>query len=331
MRSLFLTGAICLFAVGVGFAQSLQPNQSPELLQSSELNSTVMKLYNEGKYDEALPLEKHALELREKALGVSNENLIPLLVNLAEICRARKKPGEAQSYLERALQISESTFGQEDVRITRLLDRLGFLAYGQRNEKNAESLFMRSLSVKEKALGPDHPEVAQTAFNLGEFYRLRGEYAKAEPLYQQVIRIREKSADKDNSELVKALQSYVIVLVAQNKTDQGTQVQKRIGELLAATGPIQGGVLNGKAIKLAQPSYPQLARQDHASGQVQVRCLIDETGKVIQAKAISPGSVHISLVAAAEDAARRSVFTPTYLSGIPVKVSGIIIYNFIAQ
>ena len=331
MKNLFIAGAICLFAVSVGFAQSPQPKQSPELLQSNELNSTVLKLYSEGKYDEALPLAKRALELREKALGAGNENLIPLLVNLAELYRVKKKPGEARSYLERALQISEKTFGPQDVRISRLLDKLAFITYDERNEKGAESLFVRSLAIKEKALGLDHPEVAQTAFNLGEIYRFRGDYPKAEPLYQQVIRIRERDVGKNNSELLKALHSYVVILFAQNKTDEGAQVQKRIVELLGESGVVPGGVLNGRAANLVQPPYPAMARQDHAGGQVQVQCLIDETGRVIQARAINPGNLHISLVAAAEDAARHSVFTPTLLSGHPVKVYGIIIYNFIAQ
>jgi tetratricopeptide (TPR) repeat protein len=331
MRKLLLSVAFYLFVVGVASAQSKQPSQSPELLQSSELNSAVMKLYNEGKYDEALPLAKRALDLREKALGPGNQDLIPLLVNLAELYKAKRKPGDAQAYLERALQIGEKVFGAEDARITRFLDKLAFLTYEQRDEKSAESFFARSLAIKAKALGPDRPEVAETAFNLAEIYRLRSDFPKAEPLYQQAIRIREKNKDKDNSELIKALQGYVIVLFAQNKTDEGAQVQKRIVELLGEKGIVEGGILNGKAVKLVQPPYPAMARREHASGQVPVRVLIDETGKVIQAKAINPGNFHLSLVAAAEDAARHSVFTPTLLSGVPVKVNGIIIYNFVAQ
>jgi hypothetical protein len=37
------------------------------------------------------------------------------------------------------------------------------------------------------------------------------------------------------------------------------------------------------------------------------------------------------LQAAAVAAARASKFTPTKLSGQPVKVNGVIIYNFVAQ
>ena len=92
--------------------------------------------------------------------------------------------------------------------------------------------------------------------------------------------------------------------------------------------PISGGVLNGRAIHLAQPPYPPIARSAHASGQVVVQVLIDENGNVVAAHATSG---HPLLQAAAVNAARSSRFSPTKLSGQPVKVNGVIIYNFVAQ
>jgi periplasmic protein TonB len=92
--------------------------------------------------------------------------------------------------------------------------------------------------------------------------------------------------------------------------------------------PISGGVLNGKAVHLVQPPYPPIARSAHASGQVTVQVLIDENGNVVAAHATNG---HPLLQAAAVNAARSSKFTPTKLSGQPVKVNGVIIYNFVAQ
>src|SRR5882762_2477413 len=92
--------------------------------------------------------------------------------------------------------------------------------------------------------------------------------------------------------------------------------------------PISGGVLNGKAVRLVQPQYPPIARSAHASGQVSVQITIDENGNVISAHAVSG---HPLLQAAAVGAARASKFTPTKLSGQPVKVNGVIQYNFVAQ
>jgi protein TonB len=92
--------------------------------------------------------------------------------------------------------------------------------------------------------------------------------------------------------------------------------------------PISGGVLNGKAISLPKPSYPPIARAAHASGTVVVQVLIDENGNVVSAHAVSG---HPLLQAVAVGAARQARFSPTKLSGQPVKVTGVIQYNFVAQ
>jgi protein TonB len=92
--------------------------------------------------------------------------------------------------------------------------------------------------------------------------------------------------------------------------------------------PISGGVLNGKAISLPKPIYPAIAKQAHASGTVTVQVTIDENGNVISAHPISG---HPLLQAVAAAAARQARFSPTKLSGQPVKVTGVITYNFVAQ
>jgi TonB family protein len=91
-------------------------------------------------------------------------------------------------------------------------------------------------------------------------------------------------------------------------------------------GPISGGVLNGKAVSLPKPPYPQIARSARASGTVTVQVTIDESGKVIRARAVSG---HPLLQSAAVNAAYNAKFAPTKLSGQPVKVTGIITYNFV--
>lgn len=89
---------------------------------------------------------------------------------------------------------------------------------------------------------------------------------------------------------------------------------------------VSGGVLNGRALNKIKPAYPAGAREAGASGTVEVRIVFDEAGKVIWAKAVSG---HPQLRQAAEDAAWQTKFSPTILSGQPVRTSGIILYNFV--
>src|SRR5690606_11415093 len=89
--------------------------------------------------------------------------------------------------------------------------------------------------------------------------------------------------------------------------------------------PLSGGVLNGKAKTLVAPPYPAAAKAVRASGSVTVHVLIDESGHVITAEPIAG---HPLLRSAARVAACASEFSPTQLENKPVKVSGVITYNF---
>jgi len=89
--------------------------------------------------------------------------------------------------------------------------------------------------------------------------------------------------------------------------------------------PISGGVLNGTAISLPAPLYPDAAKRSRTQGMVSVDVVLDESGKVISANATSGPSM---LREAAVQAALKARFSPTKLSGQPVKVSGVINYKF---
>jgi protein TonB len=84
-------------------------------------------------------------------------------------------------------------------------------------------------------------------------------------------------------------------------------------------------VLEGKAISKPIPNYPWLARVLNVTGEVKVYVVIDESGKVTEAKARS-GPRLLKRVAA--EAALKACFTPTLLSGKPIKVTGLITYRF---
>jgi TonB family protein len=87
-------------------------------------------------------------------------------------------------------------------------------------------------------------------------------------------------------------------------------------------------VINSEAIELPKPVYPPMAIQIRLQGTVAVQVLIDESGRVVSARAMSG---HALLAGAAQQAAYRARFSPTKIGDQPVKVSGVITYNFVLQ
>lgn len=120
------------------------------------------------------------------------------------------------------------------------------------------------------------------------------------------------------------MQSSELIFAKKDKID----IAASNGEGISiATTPktVSGGVLNGKATKLVKPAYPEAAKAVKAGGAVSIQVTIDESGNVISASAVSG---HPLLRAASEEAALASTFSPTLLQSVPVKVTGIIVYNF---
>ncbi|HEX8458479.1 MAG TPA: energy transducer TonB [Pyrinomonadaceae bacterium] len=91
---------------------------------------------------------------------------------------------------------------------------------------------------------------------------------------------------------------------------------------------VPSSVISSKVISKPAPAYPAIAKQTGVQGTVAVEILIDESGRVVSARATSG---HPLLRLAAQQSAYQARFSPTTVSGYPVKVSGVITYNFILQ
>ena len=98
--------------------------------------------------------------------------------------------------------------------------------------------------------------------------------------------------------------------------------------LATYTPTIRGGILNGRVLSQPASVYPPIARAARAAGIVAVQVLVDEQGRVLSACAASG---HPLLQQAAVQTAYQTRFSPTLLRGEPVRVAGIVTYNFVLE
>lgn len=307
--------------------------QSTELAEAAKLSFSAVQLYNKGNYEQALPLAKRALQLREKALGPEDPLVRGALFNLAEIYLALRKYDEARGFFERVVKSYEATSG-EDLRVANVLDRIAFIQYQRGDFDKSEDSYQRALQIRETVEGAETASVANSVFSLAEFYQVRDNYKKAETMYKRLVLLREKSSFTNPQGLVDALDRYACLLRKTQRPTEAAELEAR------AFGPppglpgnpgwyddaaIETNVLNGKAISLPRPAYPADARGARASGTVTVRVTIDESGSVIRACAVSGPRL---LMRESEAAAYRSKFTPATISGVPLKVRGVITYKY---
>ncbi len=109
-------------------------------------------------------------------------------------------------------------------------------------------------------------------------------------------------------------------------TEVGEAGNPNLEDATAPEKPLEGGVLNSKALELPSPKYPEEARRAKIGGRVTVKILLDEKGNLVSAEAVDGPE---ELRASALEAARKAKFTLTLIGTRPVKVSGVLTYDFV--
>jgi TonB family protein len=197
-------------------------------------------------------------------------------------------------------------------------------------KKTKERLFVGRVWVDDKDLlivktrGKGVPETKNNKYPIVETYREQIDgrywfptysYADEELIFDNgyTLHVRMKVRYSD---FAPARATLKVTEIGEDETPSGEGAAK----------PIEGGLLNSKALSLPKPVFPEEARRVKASGKVTVAVTVDESGKVIAAKAIDGP---LPLRASAEAAARQATFAPTTQGGITYKVSGTLTYDFV--
>lgn len=124
--------------------------QSTELKEAEQLSAQVVKLYQSGKFDEALALAERALALREKVLGTEHALIAAALRNLAEVQLAKKKNREAEATYDRYLSIYGKVLGENHSNFISALERYVCLLVGVNRRDKALEIQKRLYKIDNK-------------------------------------------------------------------------------------------------------------------------------------------------------------------------------------
>uniref|UniRef100_A0A3P8UII4 Kinesin light chain n=1 Tax=Cynoglossus semilaevis TaxID=244447 RepID=A0A3P8UII4_CYNSE len=205
---------------------------------AATLNNLAVLYGKRGKYKEAEPLCKRALEIREKVLGRFHPDVAKQLNNLALLCQNQGKYDEVEYYYRRALEIYESKLGADDPNVAKTKNNLATCYLKQSKFKDAEALYKEILTrAHEKEFGSVNndnkpiwmhaeereeskviihlcflgsPTVNTTLKSLGALYRRQGKLEAAETLEECASKSR-KQVEHTHKLLFKAQLLFVSV------------------------------------------------------------------------------------------------------------------------
>jgi CHAT domain-containing protein len=186
-----------------------QPTESRAALQRKvvTLSRRCTDLYDQRRFDEALPLAEEVLALHRRLypkerFPLGHRELATGLSNLGSVCRALHDTVRADALLSEALAMNRALWpparfpdGHSDLAAS--LYDLGGLRHDCGDLDGAEPLFREALAMFRKLYPParfpdGHPTVALSLSYLGGLRKSRGDLDGAENLHRQALAMRRR-------------------------------------------------------------------------------------------------------------------------------------------
>ncbi|HSE25601.1 MAG TPA: tetratricopeptide repeat protein [Pyrinomonadaceae bacterium] len=152
MKTKFFVIAVVAGILCTNFQLSYSAQQSDKAQKQAEaekLSSEVISLYQNGKFDAALPLATRVLQLSEEAFGPNDVAVASAATNLAEIYASKGSLKEAEPLLLKAIAINEVARKPDDPIVTKTLERYACLEITRGRESELKEFEIQRLPALE--------------------------------------------------------------------------------------------------------------------------------------------------------------------------------------
>ncbi|MEZ2319061.1 MAG: tetratricopeptide repeat protein [Microcoleus sp.] len=205
--------------------------QSDELAEAKRLIQQADQLYNQGKYQEAIPLLERVLSIRKKVLGNEHPDVVTSLNNLAVLYESQGRYSEAEPLLRQALEMNKRLLGNEHPEVATSLHNLAALYTSQGLYSKSEPLYRQALEMRKRLLGNEHPDVATSLNNLAFLYRNQGRYSEAEPLLRQALEMNKRLLGNEHPEVATNLHNLAFLYASQGRYNESEPLYRQALEM----------------------------------------------------------------------------------------------------
>ncbi|MDY6988912.1 MAG: tetratricopeptide repeat protein [Thermodesulfobacteriota bacterium] len=199
MRTVLLPATIVLIMMcipGLSVAYSLD--------ELKGLEEQAKKLYDEGRYAEAIPIAERVLEISERHLQNDPASMVSALTSLGNLHIGLGQYKKAEPYASRALAIADTALpsdsNQVDVMVKEvLLGILGSICIELGDHSRAVELLDRRLKMLESSSSSDllySGPIAETLGGIGRVYWSQNEYDKALPVFERQLELCAKKYEE---------------------------------------------------------------------------------------------------------------------------------------
>jgi CHAT domain-containing protein/Tfp pilus assembly protein PilF len=211
----------------VGQVTAQISSQDQEVLAEAErLSQQAIELYQQGKYNEAIPLQEKLLAIFKKILGENHSSTAAILNTLAQLYDFQGKYSEAEPLYKQALAIRKEQLGDNHPDTARSLNDLAGLYQHQGKYSEAEPLYKEALAIRKKSLGDNHPDTAISLNDLALLYQYQGRYSEAESLYKEALVTLKKQLGDNHPYTANSLNNLALLYQYQGKYSEAESLYK---------------------------------------------------------------------------------------------------------
>jgi tetratricopeptide (TPR) repeat protein len=200
------------------------------------LNGLAVLYKYMGRFDDAEPLLRRALEVAERA--ELPDVKATLLHNLGGLAHARGDYHAAEAPARQAAEIRQATCGPDHPAVAADRAALAAIVDALGRTDEAQALLRDALAAFERAHGPDHYEIAVTCNNLGAIAHRRGDLDEARRLYRQALTIKRRLLGDRHPDVAVSLNNAAAVELDAGSPDRAERLlNDAIAILHAAVEP----------------------------------------------------------------------------------------------
>ena len=322
--------------------QGAASSDSEKLAEAKRLGLEGKRLYQEGKFQQALPLVAQALAIKEKILGQNHRSVATTLYSLGSLYLATNDLDLARKHYNRALKICEKISSanlpddSKEVDVVAVLEGLAECSEREVDWGKAESFHQRVLQLRQAKLGVQHTDVGQTWLNLAIIQIEKKSHEKAEQSIQQALAVFEKSLGKTHLKYAEALDTYCWLLYQSGRDAEANSKAELVNEIVFnnatdKSAPLEfywrsfrGRQAKQKSWQFDSGGGTKVATLHHV---LKVKVWVDENGTVTNLQTLSRP---IKLTPQIEEGIKAFTFRPATVNGKPMKMVGVY-FRYVAQ
>lgn len=277
------------------------------------MNNYGNALHRVGETDDARDVLEEALELSRSIHGDQSMEVLPVLMNYADVRSDHDNSSGQEKYYNQALDIVEAAHGKMSSEYADVAFRAGVRIYSMSTTADAQRYLDDAYEIYSEVLGADSRNAGVAAFYAGKVEFARGRYRRATDHLLLALNSLEGDAEYEKFVRAHLVQAYE----QRRMSDEATEHCVAIGAITPST-PDQ----DYQPLFRMAPKYPSSMLAAGQQGYVDLEFTVDEGGFVRDPVVVDRKGGR-AFEKEAIVAAERFRYAPRFEDGEPVAVDGI--------